>query len=176
MEIKSIVEAILFVTTRPLSLDTLSRKLPEFRREDIFDAIKTLEDEYKRRGGPLEIVEVARGYQIRTRPEYSDYIKRFVRVKEPSLTKSMIETLAIVAYKQPITKKEIDKIRGVDSSRALKLLLERRLIRVAGKEKVLASMTFETTDLFLESFGLKSINELPDYSELEDKDIECLRG
>lgn len=176
MELKSIIEAVLFVSSKPLSFNALVKKLPEFKPEEIMEAIKTLLQEYNKKERPVEIVEVARGYQMRTKTEYSEYVKRFVRMREPSLTKSMLETLAIVAYKQPITKKEIDRIRGVDSSRALRQLLERKLIRMVGKEGVLASMLFETTEFFLESFGLKSLNQLPNFADIEDIGMEYSRG
>jgi segregation and condensation protein B len=117
-------------------------------------------------------VEVAGGWQMRTKAEYREWLKRFVREKDVGLTKSTLEALSIIAYKQPITKKEIDSVRGVDSARAIKLLLERRLITIAGKDggggkKII----FRTTEKFLEVFGLRSIEDLPTY-----KDIESLEG
>ncbi|MCX7857727.1 MAG: SMC-Scp complex subunit ScpB [Deltaproteobacteria bacterium] len=171
MDLKSILEAVLFVSTKPVSFRTLVKKLPEFSPEQIMETVRILIKEYNNEERAIEIVEVARGYQMRTKPRYSEYVKRFVKVKEQHLTKSMLETLAIVAYKQPITKKEIDRIRGVDSARAIKQLLEKKLIRIAGRERVLSSVIFETTDFFLECFGLKSLNELPNFAELEDVGI-----
>ncbi len=168
MDLKSILEAVLFVSSKPLSLNVISKKLPEFKKEDILYAIRALKEEYTRKGGPIEIVEVARGYQMRTKTEYGSYLKRFVKSRKPFLTKPLIETLAIVAYRQPVSKKEIDRMRGVDSSRALRELLERKLIKVSGRKKPLSSLLFETTDRFLEYFGLKNLDDLPDFGEIEE--------
>lgn len=167
MDLRSILEAILFVSSKPVSLEVLSKKLPEFKREEIKEALNALCEEYNKNGRAIEIVEVARGYQMRTKSGYGEYLKRFVKVRSPALTKSQMETLAIVAYKQPITKREIDKLRGVDSSRALRELLEKRLIKAHGDKKPFSSLEFQTTELFLEYFGLKSLNELPNFSEIE---------
>ncbi|MCS7280835.1 MAG: SMC-Scp complex subunit ScpB [Desulfobacterota bacterium] len=176
MNLKTILEAILFVSSKPISFSLIAKRLPEFDPQDIKQALDELVKEYKENGRPIEIVEVATGYHMRTKKTYATYIERFVKKREPILTKSMLETLAIVAYKQPITKKEIDRLRGVDSSRALKGLLEKGFIRVSGKNKALSSTVFETTEIFLESFGLKSLSDLPGVSEAEELGLGSIRG
>jgi len=111
---------------------------------------------------------VAGGFQMRTKVLYRDWVKRFVREKDVGLSRPMLETLSIIAYKQPVTKKEIDVVRGVDSARAVKHLLERRLIEIAGRNGEAGKrMVFRTTQRFLEVYGLKSLEDLPTYKEIE---------
>jgi segregation and condensation protein B len=105
---------------------------------------------------------------MRTKLEFREWVRRFTREKDPSLTKAMLETLSIVAYKQPITKRDLDLMRGVDSVWALKQLLHRRLIEIAGRaEEPGRPMVFKTTNRFLEVFGLKHIKDLPTIKEIE---------
>ena len=110
---------------------------------------------------------------MKTKPIYKEWVKRFVREKDVGLTKSMLETLSIIAYKQPLTKKDIDSVRGVDSTRAIKLLLERRLIGIAGKNGDAGKkMIFKTTEKFLEVYGLRNIDDLPTYKDIESLELE----
>ncbi|HPP06587.1 MAG TPA: SMC-Scp complex subunit ScpB [Syntrophorhabdaceae bacterium] len=168
MGLKRIIEAILFVSSKPVSLKTLSRKMGEFSEREIEDAVSELIEEYKAYSRAIEIVQVAGGYQMRTKVEFKDWVKRFAKEKDVELTRPTLETLAIVAYKQPVTKREIDIIRGVDSSRALKQLLDRKLIEIAGRnEDIGRPMVFKTTSKFLETYGLSSIKDLPTLKEIE---------
>ena len=172
MELKGIIEAILFSSSKPVLVRLLKKRLEEHPSEEIDMKLQELVAEYGRSERAIEIAEVAGGWQMRTRPEYREWVKRFVREKDVGLTKSMMETLSIIAYKQPISKKEIDKVRGVDSLRAIKLLLERKLINIAGKNGDAGKrMVFRTTDKFLEVYSLRSIEDLPTF-----KDIESLEG
>lgn len=170
--LRQVLEAILFVSTRPVSLKRLKKRLPEFKEEDIISALRSLTDEYSKSDRGIEIVEVARGFQMRTKKEYAQYVKRFVRLKDDKLTRSMLETLAIVAFKQPITKSEIDRLRGVDSRGALRNLVERGLVRMKRNEGSSSSIIFETTELFLDTFGLKSLEELPSLEEFEEMSLK----
>ena len=105
---------------------------------------------------------------MRTKIDYKEWIKRFVKEKDVELTKSVLEALAAIAYRQPVAKREVDAIRGVDSARAIKLLLGKRLIEIAGRdEEIGKAITFRTTSRFLEVYGLRSIEDLPTYKELE---------
>ena len=168
MELKNIIEAVLFSSSRPVTLKQVAKRLEEFSMDEIEHAFSVLAGEYAASGRSVEIVAVAGGYQMRTRLEYRDYVKRFVREKDVGLTRSMLETLAIIAYKQPVTKKEIDVVRGVDSARAIKHLLEKRLIEIAGRNGDAGKrIVFRTTGRFLEVYGLKSLEDLPTYKEIE---------
>ncbi|HBE45775.1 MAG TPA: SMC-Scp complex subunit ScpB [Deltaproteobacteria bacterium] len=168
MELKRIVEAIFFSSPRPLTLKNLEKKLEVYPADEINDAINSLIDEYANSERAMEIVQVSHGYQMRTKIEYRDWVKRFVKEKDIELTRPMLEAIAIIAYKQPITKREIDRLRGVDSSRIIKHLLDRRLIEMAGRNDDIGSpIVFRTTDKFLELFGLKDLSDLPTYKEIE---------
>lgn len=168
MELKNIIEAVLFSSPRPVTVKQVARRLGEFSLEDIESAFRALVTEYSDPGRSVEVAEVAGGFQMRTKVVYRDWVKRFVREKDVGLSRSVLETLSIIAYKQPVTKKEIDVVRGVDSARAVKHLLERRLIEIAGRNGEAGKrMVFRTTQRFLEVYGLKSLEDLPTYKEIE---------
>ncbi|MCX5798613.1 MAG: SMC-Scp complex subunit ScpB [Proteobacteria bacterium] len=168
MELKRIIEAILFISPKPVRLKKLFRKLEGHAFEDIEKSVNELKNDYNYSDRALEIVEVSGGYQIRTKVSYREWVKRFVKERDAGLTRSMLETLSIVAYKQPITKREIDNFRGVDSARMMKQLLERRLIEIAGRNGDLGrKIVFRTTGKFLELYGLKDIGDLPTFKEIE---------
>ena len=172
MELKRIIEAILFSSSKPVTLKIIKKRLEEYPQDEIEAVLRELVNEYNNSNRSVEIAEVAGGYQMRTRPEYRDWVKRFVREKDVGLTKSMLETLSIIAYKQPITKKEIDSVRGVDSARAIKFLLERKLIGIGGRNGDAGKrIVFKTTEKFLEVYGLRGVDDLPTY-----KDMESLEG
>jgi len=168
VELIRVIESILFSSPKPISPKLFRKKLPEFPSEDIEKALHELVHEYKELRRSFEVVEVAGGYQMRTKIDYREWARRFVKERDVSLTKSVLETLSIVAYKQPVAKKEIDTIRGVDSVRAIKQLLERRLIEIAGRDGDAGKrLVFRTTDKFLETYGLKSLDDLPTLKEIE---------
>jgi segregation and condensation protein B len=168
MELKRTIEAVLFVTGRPVTLKALNKKLEGCTGAEIENAMHELAAEYNHSDRALEIVEISGGYQMRTKTDYKEWIKRFVKERDVELTRSVLETLAIVAYRQPLTKREIDTLRGVDSSRAVKQLLERKFIEIAGRnEEVGKPIIFRTTNRFLEVYGLRSIEDLPTIKELE---------
>jgi len=168
MELKNIIEAVLFSSPRPVTVKQVARRLGEFPLEEIENAFRALMAEYSDPGRSVEVAQVAGGFQMTTKGDYRDWVKRFVREKDVGLSRPMLETLSIIAYKQPVTKKEIDVVRGVDSARAIKHLLERKLIEIAGRNGEEGKrMVFRTTQRFLEVYGLKSLEDLPTYKEIE---------
>ena len=173
MELKKIIEAILFSSSKPVAPKLLKKRLEEYPPEEIEEALRELTTEYNNLDRAVEIAEVAGGFQMKTKPVYKEWVTRFVKEKDVGLTKSMLETLSIIAYKQPVTKKDIDNVRGVDSTRAIKLLLERKLINIAGKnEDAGKKIIFRTTEKFLEVYGLRSIDDLPTYKDIESLELE----
>jgi segregation and condensation protein B len=167
-ELEQILEAILFSASKPIILKKLQKGLPEFTVLEIESALRRLVEAYNAQGRAVEIVEVSAGFQMRTKPDHKDWVKRFVREKDVGLTRAVLETLAVVAYRQPIAKREIDSLRGVDSIRCVRLLLDRKLIEIAGRNQEAGKpMIFRTTKKFLETFGLRDISDLPTIKELE---------
>ncbi len=168
MELKSILESILFSSAKPVTVRKLQKGLPEYPPEEINSAARLLMEEYKDANRAVEIVEVSGGYQMRTKIGYREHVRRFVKEREGGLTKPMLETLAIIAYRQPVAKRDIDSLRGVDSARTLRQLLDRKLIEIAGRNEELGKpIIFRTTPKFLELFGLKDIRDLPTIREIE---------
>jgi segregation and condensation protein B len=168
MELKRIIEAVLFVSGKPVTLKGLNKRLEGCSMADIEGTVKELMSEYNYSERAIEIVEVSGGYQMRTKIDFKEWVKRFVKEKDVELTKSVLEALAIIAYRQPITKREVDALRGVDSSRAIKQLLERKFIEIAGRnEEIGKPIVFRTTNRFLEVYGLKCLEDLPTIKELE---------
>ena len=146
----------------------LHKDLQEYSAEEITDAVQSLIGEYKDANRSVEIIEVAGGYQMRTKVAYRDQVRRFVKEREGGLTRPMLETLAIIAYRQPVAKRDIDGLRGVDSARTVRQLLDRKLIEIAGRNEELGKpIIFRTTTRFLELFGLKNIRDLPTIREIE---------
>jgi len=171
-EAKSVIESILFISGEPMSLDTM-RKLIEIDKYNTDRLVKDLINDYSLRNGGLLIVEVAEGYQMVTNPACSPWIRKVLSTSIPKrLSQSSLETLAIVAYKQPIIKAEIEAIRGVNSDGVVKTLLERRLIKILGrKEAPGRPLMYGTTPEFLQQFGLKDLSELPTLKEFAEIDI-----
>jgi segregation and condensation protein B len=169
-ELKAIVEAIVYITDEPLSADqiALGLKQPAAR---IGGVLEELVAEYSKPNHGLTIREVAGGYKISTKPEHHEAIRTFVKNLKPPLKLSLaaLETLALIAYKQPITAPEIMEVRGVQGAGVLKTLLDRKLIAAAGRKKVLGNpMLYKTTKEFLVQFGLKDLSELPSLKEFEE--------
>ena len=168
-EIKNIIESLLFVAEAPLNLDHFKKAIPEAETRAIKDAIQTLMEEYESRNGGFYIHEVAGGYQFRTKPEYKEWIRRMFQPKPPKLSKPSMETLAIIAYRQPVLRSEIEHIRGVNSGNSIRLLLERKLVRVLGRREIPGRpLVYATTNKFLETFDLKNLKDLPSLAEITD--------
>lgn len=178
-ELKSIIEALLFVSVEPLTLEKIKVAVEGLERKKIIKAIRELKDEFYRNGHGIQVVEVSGGYQMVTLPEYAPWIKRLNNIKKPSrLSRPGLETLAMIAYKQPLTIPEIEAVRGVDSKGVMKTLLERRLIRILGKRDTVGKpIIYGTTKEFLKYFGLNNLSDLPSLKtfkrefEIENRDI-----
>ena len=168
-EIISIVEALIFVADEPLTIKILAEVLEE-DRETIESAIEELRQEYERRESGLQFREIAGGWQISTRTEFHEEIRKFLKTRPSAkLSLAALETLAVIAYKQPATIPEILEIRGVQSASAIKTLLDKRLIVAKGrKETVGKPMQYGTSKDFLIQFGLKDLSELPNIEDFED--------
>jgi segregation and condensation protein B len=167
--LKYIIESLLFVAEDPLTIDKLRNILETAEAKEIRAALQELSEEYEYRGGGFWLGEVAGGWQMRSRPKYHEWIKRMLQPSPQRLSKAALETLAIIAYKQPIIRADIEFIRGVDCGGVLRQLMERKLIRVLGRKEIAGRpLIYATTKLFLEMFDLKSLNDLPTPAELAE--------
>lgn len=168
-DLNSIVESLLFVADTPLTLDRLCNVLEEFERSDIRAALQSVQESYAREERGIVLVEVAGGYQFRSRPENADYIRRLTRSKVTRFSQSSLESLAIIAYRQPITRAELEYLRGVDSGGVVKNLLDKKLIRILGKKDIPGKpLIYGTTREFLETFNLKELAALPTLKEIQE--------
>jgi segregation and condensation protein B len=168
-ELKSIAEALIFVADEPISAKTIA-DVVKTDREAIERSIAELVEEYDARNGALQLREIAGGWQIATRPEHHEQIRAYLRSRPSAkLSLASLETLAVIAYKQPVTIPEILEIRGVQSPSAIKTLLDKRLIISKGrKETVGRPMMYGTSKEFLIQFGLKDLSELPSMEDFQD--------
>jgi segregation and condensation protein B len=172
-QLKKALECVLFVATKPLPLEEVARIL-QVPLDEALMLLNELAVEYERRSG-LAIVEVAGGWRMVTRPEFAAYISRLHPPQRIRLSRGSLEVLAIIAYHQPITRPEIEQLRGVDSSAAIQSLLEHGLIQVVGyKETVGRPRLYATTQKFLELFGLRSLDELPPLREWQEQAAKLL--
>ena len=170
-QIKNIIESLLLVADEPLSVDRIRSILDQPEKKEIKNALEELMSEYENRKGGYFLREVAGGYQFRTRPEYREWIKRLIQPKPIRLSKAALETLAIIAYKQPIIRNDIEHIRGVNCGGILRLLLERKLVRVLGRKAIPGRpLVYATTKQFLEVFELKNLEDLPTPQEIKELD------
>ena len=169
-ELKSIIEAMLFVSQEPLSLDRLATLLSEVPKAELDGALRSLQQDYNQPGRGLHLVEIAGGFRMVTRQDCAPWVKRLEKVKPaPKLSRSALETLAIVAYKQPVVRAEIEHIRGVEASGVLRTLLERKLVRMVGRKEMPGRpIMYGTTKLFLEHFGLGDLSDLPPLREFKE--------
>jgi len=171
MSLSSILESILFTAETALSLDRLCEMLPEFPRDDIKAALAELSEFHESRSGGMYLAEVAGGWQFRTRPDFQQYVTRHIKVKSAKFSQSALESLAIIAYRQPITRAEVEHLRGVDCGGVLKSLLEKRLVRILGKKDIPGRpLIYGTSKEFLEVFGLKDLKSLPTLREIQALD------
>ncbi len=162
-ELEAIVEALIFASPEPVTLKTLVKALDAEPREHVEDALAAVRARWRGREGGLRLIEVAGGHQIVTRPELSEWVRRlFHEHSKQRLSVQALETLAVVAYRQPVTGPEIAEIRGVGAAGVLATLVERRLIRVTGRKQVVGRpFLYATTREFLDRFGLNDLSELP---------------
>ena len=168
-EYRAIIEAMIFVSGTPVTIKRMREVLEGVSDDTIRTAIDELKRGYEERKGGLRLVEVAGGFQFRTDETLAPWLKKFAGVKSLALSQAAMETLAVVAYRQPIMKSEIDRIRGVDVSTSLRGLLERNLIRIVGRKDVPGRpILYGTSTHFLEVFSLRDLTELPTLEELKE--------
>ncbi len=167
-ESRQALHALLFVSDRPLSADRLAQALGDMDKDVVLNLLAELRDDIAGQDSPYELREIAGGYQLTTKPAFAPYIRRLLQIKKSNrLSRTALETLAIVAYKQPVTRAEVEAIRGVSVSYAFDLLQEKRLIKVSGVAEIPGRpKLYRTTDEFLVHFGIKNLKELPSIEEL----------
>ncbi|MFH0763420.1 MAG: SMC-Scp complex subunit ScpB [Candidatus Omnitrophota bacterium] len=173
---KLIIEALLFVSDKPVSIDALKDVIKDIDPTDIRAVIEELNAEYASNGRSFSIKEIAGGFQMLTDPVYSKWIAALYKRPPDRLTGPSLETLAIIAYKQPLTRSDIEAIRGVNVDGVLGTLEERGLIRTRGRlEAPGRPILYGTTTEFLQHFGLKSIEELPKLKEFKESDLDFIK-
>lgn len=170
-ETAAIIEGLIFSAESSLSTDRICELLHEFDRDSVKAALSGLVEYHNSRAGGFVLVEVAGGWQFRTRPAFQTYITRHIKTKASKFSQSSLETLAIIAYRQPITRAEVEHLRGVDCGAVLKTLLEKKLVRILGKKEIPGRpLIYGTTKEFLETFGLKDLKSLPTLREIQALD------
>jgi len=168
--LKRELEALLFATESPLTLSRLNKIFPESEAGEVKAAVQELQNEYVENGHAFTVIEFAGGYQIATKPEFSPIVEKMLKTRRfTRLSKAGLEVLAIIAYKQPLTRLEVDDIRGVNSSGAISTLTERSLVTVVGRSQAVGNpLLYGTTREFLNHLGLKGLGQLPDLPDLEN--------
>jgi segregation and condensation protein B len=176
-DIKSIIESLLFVADGPLTIQRLGEVLEGVEREDLRSTLDELQAELENSRRGVRLVEVAGGYQLRTAKVNADWVKKFLGGRPARMGRATLETLAIIAYRQPITRAEIESIRGVDVDGVINTLLDRSLIRaVARKDVPGRPFLYGTTPEFLQLFNLKDLTHLPTLKEMEEITLPEMPG
>jgi segregation and condensation protein B len=166
---RQIVEALILAAPEPISAARLAEILPYGKRKRVTELVRELNQEYEAQGRAFEIWEVAGGFQMRTRPGFASYVKQLHRLSALRLSRAALETLALVAYRQPVTRAEIESVRGVDPGPILRNLIDRKLVRIAGHRDLPGRpMLYATARRFLEVFGMNSLEDLPTLRDLEE--------
>ena len=171
-ELKAVIENVLFAADQPVSVGQLQDLFAETTEKAVLkSALDELVREYQSRN--LQLMEVAEGYQLMTRRDYSDWVRKFMKLdKTAKLSQPSLDTLAIIAYKQPLTKAEVEEIRGVDSSGVVRTLLEKKVIAPSGRKKVPGRpIMYRTTRKFLEYFGLMDLRDLPTLEDFKESEL-----
>ncbi len=167
--LRAVIESLLFAADGPVSAERLQGALGEVPRKEIVDALEALRHEYEHAGRGLRLAEVANGYQLRTAGEHAEFVRRLTAVKPARMSRANLETLAIIAYRQPVTRAEIEEIRGVNVDGVVSTLLERRMVRIVARKDVAGKpFLYGTTREFLEAFNLKDLASLPTLEEMEE--------
>ncbi len=169
--LSALLEAIIYLADEPVRLEQIQKALPEYSRQVVTDELHAIVERFQTRNHGIEVREVAGGYRFSTKPEHHEVLKKFARSLVPPTRLSMaaLETLAVIAYRQPITVPEIQEVRGVHAAGVIKTLLDRKLVTAAGRKDVVGRpILYKTTRNFLIHFGLKSLDELPSMEEFED--------
>ncbi len=168
-DLKNIVESLIFASRGPLDIKRLSELISEADAKSIKEAVYQLIDDYQTKQGGFFLAEVAGGFEFRTRPDYKQWVAKLRKPEPVRLSRAAMETLAVVAYHQPVLRSEVEQIRGVNSGNTLRLLLERKLIRILGRREVPGRpLIYGTTKRFLEVFSLKDLSELPTPEEFAE--------
>jgi len=169
-ELKGIIESLLYISREPLTVDKITTVLAGPPKVVVNNAIRVLQHDYAQEGRGLHIVEIAGGFCMTTRPDCAPWITRFQKVKASAkVSRSAMETLAIIAYKQPIVRADIEHIRGVETSGVLRTLLEQKLIRMVGRKDVPGRpIMYGTSKIFLQRFGLRDLRDLPPLRDFKD--------
>ena len=169
--LSALLEAIIYLAKDPVTVDAIRKALPDIDRKEIDASIAALIEKYREPQHGIEIREVADGLRFSTKPEHHEVLKTFLQAQTPPtrLSLAALETLAVIAYKQPVTVPEIQEIRGVQASGVIKTLLDKKLVATAGRKEVLGKpILYKTTKEFLIHFGLKNLAELPSMEEFEE--------
>ncbi len=168
-DLKPIVEALFFISEVPLTIDKLCDILYEYNREEIRSSVIELQHDYNSSDHGIFLEEIAGGFQFRSRKEYAEIIRRLAKNNAFRFSKPALETLAIVAYRQPVTRSEIEYLRGVESGGVLRTLLEKNLLRILGKKNIPGKpLIYGTSKNFLEIFNLKDLKSLPTLKEIQE--------
>jgi segregation and condensation protein B len=167
-DVKPILESLFFVSDSPIRLEALVEILPESNKEAILEGIRQIQAEYGAPSKGIELTEIAGGYQFRTKPGWAEWVNRLKKAKAVKLSQAALETLAIVAYRQPVIRPAIEEIRGVDTGSVLHTLLEKGLIKIMGRKELPGRpIVYGTTRTFLELFSLNSVSDLPKLQEVQ---------
>ena len=169
--LSALLEAIIYLAREPVAIETIRKALPDVDPKEIEECIAALMEKYQQPQHGIEIREIAGGLRFSTKPEHHEPLKTFLQAQTPAtrLSLAALETLAVIAYKQPVTVPEIQEIRGVQASGVIKTLLDKKLVAAAGRKEVLGRpILYKTTKEFLIHFGMKDLSELPSMEEFEE--------
>jgi segregation and condensation protein B len=174
---KAILEALIFVSESPLALDRMKEVLGGVNKRELQRLLAEMMEDYRKAERGITLEEVAEGFQFRTRAEFGEWVRKLKKVKTSALSQPSLETLAIIAYRQPVVRMDIEKIRGVDSGGVLRTLLEKKMIKIIGKKDVPGKpIVYGTSKRFLEVFGLKDLSELPTLKDLDSLGPASMEG
>jgi segregation and condensation protein B len=170
-ELKAAVESLVFASEAPIKPERIAEAL-EMGKSRVIQILQELMEEYRQRCGGFVLLEVAEGFQFRTRPEHADWVRRLGKSRPFRFSRAALEALAIIAYRQPVTRAEIEYLRGVDSGGVIKTLLDKHLVRILGRKDIPGRpMMYGTTRDFLEFFGLRDLSGLPTLKEFSELDL-----
>ncbi len=169
-ELAAVLEALLFVSAEPVPVARLASVIGNVSKAEVEQALKALQEQLDQEGRGIQLVKLAGGYRLVTKPDYAPWLKRLDKAKAAQkLSRSALESLAIIAYKQPLVRAEIEEIRGVETSGVIRTLLERKLVRIVGRKEVPGRpIMYGTTKFFLEHFGLQDLSQLPPLREFKE--------
>jgi len=189
MTLSRVIEALLFSAQKPLSIreittaiksaegDDSPNEFARVREAEVAAAIEQLKTEYVEQGRAFQLIEKAEGWQLATDPKYAPWVRQLFPAPKPArLSAPALETLAIIAYRQPITRADVEAVRGVNIDGVLQTLMERGLVKIAGRAEIPGRpLLYETTQFFLDHFGLRDLDELPNVEELRKRDLPVAR-